>query len=645
MSDNGTKDPQQVANQEQLAYIEELVANVTSMRRELIQRLGSQRRNIDAECDYPPSSSITPQDYQEMYDRFSIARRVVQLLPKETWQVTPLVYEDEDNEKTTPFEQAWDELGNNLRGESWFEGEKGNPIWEFLRRVDELSGIGRFGILLLGIDDGLPFNVPVEGVDTWIDPASRKSQDPNAPNSAMTDSRGMPLGTPGVVGAEAQYYSPYTVGSVPVRYGLNAAPVSDGTSASVDSEGEDPTTDDSTTTDGEQEDLPPVEERPQHPVETKRKLLYLRVFPESQVLITQWENRMGNPRFGHPVMYQVTINDPNSQMTGVGLPIATVDVHWTRVIHVVDNRGSSEVAGTPRQQPVWNDLLNLRKIYGAAAEGYWQSAFSSLSLETHPQLGGDVKINRPALQDMMENFRNGLQRDISLMGMTAKTIAPTVSDPTPHIDKGLEAICIVIGCPLRVFKGSERGELASSQDDDNWNDRKKERQDGHNVPNIIVPFIDRLILIGCLPEPKQYFVEIPPVESLSATTKATVALQETQAMAAYVAGGVQELVAPQDFMVNTLHWTEEQAKATIENAAQHMEEKDAEAQALADEHGMLPVPPEGFQMDPTELPPPMKLKEGETLVDPTTGKAPGQGGQPGGKPFPPKKTPFKGPTG
>ena len=41
---------------------------------------------------------------------------------------------------------------------------------------------------------------------------------------------------------------------------------------------------------------------------------------------------------------------------------------------------------------------------------------------------------------------------------------------TPFIEVHLQAICIKIPCPKRVFMGSERGELASAQDDSQWND-------------------------------------------------------------------------------------------------------------------------------------------------------------------------------
>ena len=99
-----------------------------------------------------------------------------------------------------------------------------------------------------------------------------------------------------------------------------------------------------------------------------RRLLFMRVFPEYLVQVVQYEADIRNPRFGQPLMYWVTLNDPRQPHTGVGLPLATVRVHWDRVVHVADNLQSSEIFGTPRDQPVLNNLLSLEKLYYGSAQ-------------------------------------------------------------------------------------------------------------------------------------------------------------------------------------------------------------------------------------------------------------------------------------
>ena len=596
MSANGRPTLNAEELQLHLQYLKaEMTANAAFSRSQFFKQLLDPRRDIDDECGYPKmSSGIDINTYQDFYEREAIAARVVQVLPRESWQVQPLVYEEEDAETTTPFEDAWDELGASLRGEnSHYRQEEGSPIWNTLRRADELSGIGSFGIILFGLDDGLDLSLPVKGVEEKNTNPVEKTKE----------------GSSYVSGEPSANYS-FTVNL-----------------GEPDATGKKP---------------------------GARKLLYLRVFPESLVQITQYESNPTSPRFGQPVMYRVTLSDPREQTAAQwsSIPLATRSVHWTRVLHVADNLGSSEIFGVPRMRPVFNRLYDLRKIYGASGEGYYKGAFMGLSFESHPQLGGDVDVNPTEFKEQLEQYQNGLQRYLFSTGMTAKSLPPQTVDPTPYINIHIEAICIQLGIPVRVFKGSERGELASSQDDASWNDRLRERQRNYLTPRLIVPFIDRLILYGVLPEPAMkkpegkpetvqepeaveevaanafppaaapkpaprkpvlppekkekpeeenspggYVVEWPDLTSQTESERADVALKGTQADAAYVAGGVSALIPELDYLTRVRGFTEEEAKSMLENAVAAEEERFADEQLMAEEQGFKPAPPAGF-VDP-----------------------------------------------
>ena len=162
MIGNGTTES--VRNSDNLKRFEDIVANVLEGRAGLLRQLTDPRRDIDGECGYPLGDGVgvgglNSELYRLLYEREAVANRVVQVYPRESWQVTPLVYEDEDPAISTEFEAAWDELGQSLRGEQcWYQDEKGSPVWEHLKRADILSGIGHFGVLLLAFEDGLPMD-------------------------------------------------------------------------------------------------------------------------------------------------------------------------------------------------------------------------------------------------------------------------------------------------------------------------------------------------------------------------------------------------------------------------------------------------------------------------------------------------------
>lgn len=457
---NGHAPGQMVVNAEQWNELKRLVENHAFLTRDALSKaLFDPRRNLNRECGY--SDNPSDEEYLTLFEREPLAKRVVELYPKECWQVQPAVYEEEEADTITPFEEGWDNLGRMLRGEqSWYGEEADNPVWSYLQRLDEVSGLGRYGILLLGIDDGLDLSEPVEGVEQPLAEGQNEGSEP---------SRGSGQGT------DRQYYDYWTSS-------LTSGNGNDGPSAEQgDKEGKDKTKG-----------------------SKRRKLTYLRVFPEYLATINSFETG-NNPRFGQPTSYQIAFNDPRASLgSGATPPQRTRVVHWTRVIHVADSHHMApynEFQARPRMLPVFNPLVDIRKIRGSGAEGYWQSCFSALVYETHPQLGGEVDINPEKLRDAAEEFFGGLKRWLAGVGGSWKTLPPQVIDPTGHIMVPLQAICVALACPQRIFMGSERGELASSQDDAAWNDRVKMRQRTYITSKIVIPFVDRLIAMGVLPKP------------------------------------------------------------------------------------------------------------------------------------------------
>lgn len=444
------------------------VEKIFSSRQEALTRSLDPRRSIYDECGFPRGRQ-SAQYYKDLYDRDAIAARVVEILAKLMWQVQPKVYENEKSKTKSVFEQDYYDLCRSLYTEqSWFQDEEGNGLVEAWLRADIISGIGQYGVIYLGIDDGLPLDQPANF----------------------------------------------------------------------------------------------------NPGKKTRNLTQIRVFPESLADIVSYDTTE-SPRKGKPEFYNLTFNDPTNVATGIGLGTNTVQVHWTRVIHIADishQAQSSDIFATPRMEPVLNHILSLQKPYGASAEGYWKSCFTGLSIETHPSLGGDVTLpNKAKFTNMMEDFQNSLQKYIVLMGMTAKPIAPVVTDPKPIIDTHIEAICIKLDVPIRKFKGSERGELASSDDDTDLNRTLRARMCNYGTPRIIVPTINRLIQLGVLTAPKGYSVHWPDLEKQSDQEKADVATKLTQAMGVFVEKGLDSYMTSEDFFSAMLGFDEEEAANFTKN--------------------------------------------------------------------------------
>jgi hypothetical protein len=105
-------------------------------------------RDYDKEFGYP--SSINKDMLLELYKRKPLAQRIVSIYPRECWETDPVIY-DYEQPQESPFEQAWALLQ-----------EKHN-ILAYMERVDVLSGIGSYGVMLLGVSDGKELYEPIDG--------------------------------------------------------------------------------------------------------------------------------------------------------------------------------------------------------------------------------------------------------------------------------------------------------------------------------------------------------------------------------------------------------------------------------------------------------------------------------------------------
>jgi hypothetical protein len=412
------------------------------------------RHHIDEECGYP--KFITPIMYRYMYDRDDVARRVVDIFPEESWATDPVVYETEDESTWTPFELAWQELCDK------------HNLLAMLYRMDRLAGIGHYGALLLGIDDGEDLEKPIDGVTPW-------GRDP--------------------------------------RY-----------------------------------------------KDVQRSLLYMRPFDEYLSFIHQYETDVMSPRYGLPKFYNLVFLDMTIDAAGASIGTRlNRRVHWSRVVHVADNLQSSLVFGIPRMQPMFNRLLDLRKIKGSSAEMLWRGGFPGLSIELDPQFVADnPTFDKDELREQVQHYMDGLQRQLLLVGMKATTLQPNiVENPEKFVRIQEEAIATCQGVPYRIWKGSEEAKMASSQDKTTWNVRLKRRIKRFVEPFILRNFIDRLIMIGIMPPPSsgRYYVGWDDLNSPTDEDKANLALKWTQALSQYVASGVIHFISPLDYMMIVLGLT------------------------------------------------------------------------------------------
>lgn len=430
---------QQAQQTQQVQALQNRIQTLSAVigRAQLAAKLGYQYggdRDIYQALGY--KQELTFADYYIRYRRQDIAKAIIDRPISATWRGDLQMLEADDDEDTE-FEKAWRVLNKALGLKSRFA------------RVDRLTSLGKYGVLLLGLDD------------------VRTKEDFRRPVQAVQAAQ------------------------------TNAA----------------------------------------------RKLLYVKPLSEYSAKIENWEARTDSERYGLPTVYRVEIQNPGDKTTSI------LYAHHSRVIHVPGQLLEGEVEGIPELEVVFNRLQDLEKIVGGSAEMFWRGARPGYQgkVDDEYQMGQD-EID--ALQEQVDEYEHNLRRMLINRGIDLTSLEQQVADPTNHVDIQIQMISAVTGIPKRILTGSERGELASSQDTNAWLTLIQERREEHAEPCIIRPFVDRCIEYGVLPTPTQaegeYSVNWPDLWAQSDKEKAEVGKTRAEALKSYGSNPTNQDIVPPD---------------------------------------------------------------------------------------------------
>ena len=382
-------------------------------------------------------------DYYNQYSRQDIAAAVINKPVDASWR-GPVGIMESNDDQDTPLEMAWDELERRLH------------IKNQLQRLDKLTGIGRYGVLFLGLSD---------------------------------------------IKQTADLQKPIVPGK-----GL--------------------------------------------------KLLYVRALSEMNAQINSYVTSPDNERYGLPFNYTVRIVQPGNNSSQTFL------VHYSRIIHVADGLLEGSVFGKPRLKAVFNRLTDLEKLTGGSAEMFWRGARPGFHGDVNPdiQMSEDEKAE---LKDQFDEYDNNLRRFLVSSGITMQSLEAQVSDPSAHVDVQIQMISAETGIPKRILTGSERGELASSEDKDSWLGIVQGRREEWIEPNILHPFIERCIEYGILPAagPDGYSITWSNLWAPSEDEKVKIGASRASAIQSYASNPyAMDIMPPEAFYKWCLGLSEEEVE-------------------------------------------------------------------------------------
>jgi hypothetical protein len=425
-------------------------------------------------------------DFLSRYTRDDIAGRIVDLPAQDTWKKRPILIDDksrsDDEEPTSEFIKAWQMLTDT-------DGDEAINAYHYFERIDRLSGIGRFGVLIIGVRDGKKLDEPFEGFQ-----------------------------------------------------GGKASP---------------------------------------------QDILYLRACSEASVMINPGDidRDPQSRRFGKPLFYSINIDNTYGGVYS--------RVHWSRCIHVAEDLLEDEVFGRPRLERILNRLDDIMKIVGGSAEATWKLMRKGLAVIAREgyQMPQDTTVKNE-FNSQLEEYDHGLRRVLRLAGVDIEELGSQVVDPSGLFDIIISLIAAASDIPKRILIGSERGELASTQDERAWARVIANRQTNFAEPTILRAFINWCIKAKVLPPPTKgkYKVEWPKLYELTEKEESEVALNLARAILAFIqATGAVDVVSPETFLEKIMKLPVE-GRVTEEEETEEDTELFEEMNRNGNGAGLLPAP-------------------------------------------------------
>lgn len=362
-----------------------LLANVFNMKRNLYDVFGYQLNPSFQQC-------------MAKYVRQGIAGRIIDAPANALWTNPPQI-----TSNNAQWTQTWNDIIIQLR------------LWERINRADKLAGIGKYSIILIGFNDGLPLDQPV-----------------------------------------------------------NASKVS----------------------------------------KQAKKVLYLQPYSIESARIDTYEDNKASEHFMKPKFYTI---DPKKDIDILGqakvvsgvpaVGMAPFKVHRSRILHICENPLENEVFGAPRMERVLNDLDDLLKVTGGAAETFWLTANRGMHVDIDKDMDLDPDDEK-ALAAEIDEYSDNQRRVIRTRGVKVSSLGSDVVDPRGAFNILLATLSSATGIPQRILTGAEAGQLASEQDRANWADRVDERRADFAMPRVLLPLMGMLTLGGALEAPDDLTVTV-----------------------------------------------------------------------------------------------------------------------------------------
>lgn len=234
-----------------------------------------------------------------------------------------------------------------------------------------------------------------------------------------------------------------------------------------------------------------------------KEILYVRALGSRMVKEVKFNKDERNRRFGLPETYKITLDDPAQKVimgdNSIVKSTKSLEVHWSRTVHIVDNALEDTIVGNPIMEKCFNLLDDLLKVSGGTSENFWLTANRGMQADIDKDMEIDP-ADAEALSDEIDEYMHQLRRFIRTRGVKLNVLESDTPRPKEIYDMIMGLLSGTTGIPRRILLGAEAGQLASEQDRANWAERIEERRKLFAEPVILKPVMTMFQDAGLVPE-------------------------------------------------------------------------------------------------------------------------------------------------
>lgn len=270
-----------------------------------------------------------------------------------------------------------------------------------------------------------------------------------------------------------------------------------------------------------------------------KKVAYAIVGDEGNTEVKKFYDKPDDEKFGLPAEYSIKLDDEVAQ--------EEISVHPSRVIHFVSDWSDTRAYSVPRLMTMINRFEDLEKVVGSGSEAFYQLILRGMAIlakddYTLPAPGSD---EYKKMEDEIDEWYYGFRRFIRLQGVDLENLGAQPVDSKQQFEVIVSYLAGTSNIPQRRLLGSERGELASSQDEANYFGYIDTRRKNFAEPYILRKVVNRFGELGLLTVPKKYTVVWPELFQLNELEKAELAGKVATAVYT-ITGGASDTAIPID---------------------------------------------------------------------------------------------------